>query len=222
MRITRRRLTPIVLAGIVYAFSVPFEARAYSLTTWSWNEPITVKLTDGRDIEGRYRGVFGRTSDPKTYVHRYTAWRAKLGSFATPALGETLLVSRASGDPVSGALTGFADDALMLGTGDSSLCLVLPLEELAGVKPARERSPEPARFPSPRHWKSAPSLYSVGLEIDGGLFAVPVTMVAPTPMLPRTASNPTATLITGVLVTAVLLTAMAVTAAASALNQPMI
>lgn len=209
----------LALAGLLFS---PCVVHAYSLTTWSWNESITLKLTDGRDIAGRYRGVFGRTSDPQTYVARYASWRARLGSAATPALGETLLVTCASRDPVRGALQGFADDALMLGTEDSCRSLVVVLDEITGVKPALERGPEPARFASPRHWKSAPSLYAVGLEIDGTLFAVPVSMVATRAMLPRAGSNPTATVITGVLVAVVLLTGAAVAAAASALNQPMI
>ena len=221
MRSGFRRTSPalLALAGLLSSACV---ARAYSLTTWSWNEPITLKLTDGRDVAGRYQGVFGRTSDPGTYVARYAAWRAKLGSGATPALGETLLVTRASGDPVGGALRGFADDALMLGTEDSCKSLVVPLDELTGVRPARERGPEPTRFAPPRRWKSAPSLYAVGLEIDGTLVAVPVSMVASRAMLPRAGSNPTATAITGVLVAAILLTGAAVAAAASAFNQPMI
>ena len=213
--------SPVLLA-VAGLLSSPWPARAYSLTTWSWNEPVTLKLTDGRDIAGLYRGVFGRTSDPATYVARYGAWRAKLTGAATPALGETLLVTRAAGDPVSGALRGFADDALMLGTGDSCRTLVVPLDEITLVRPAHERSPEPARFAPPRRWKSAPALYAVGLEIDGTLIAVPVSMVASRAMLPRAGSNPTATVVTGLLVAAILLTGAAVAAAASALNQPMI
>jgi len=222
MRITRKRLSPVVLAVIAGVFSVPSPAHAYSLTTWSWNEPITLKLTDGREIQGRYRGVFGRTSNPDTYPARYAAWRAKLGLATTPALGETLLVKGPSGDPIRGALRGFADDALMLGTGDSCICLVLPLNELAGVEPARERSPDRSAFGSPRRWKSAPSLYAVGLEVDETRVAVPVSVVESRAMLPRAGTNPTATVITGVLVFAVLLAGMAVAAAASAFSQPMI
>lgn len=221
MRSCWKCLSPALLA-LAGLLSSPWVAGAYSLSTWSWNEPLTLKLTDGRDIAGRYRGVFGRTSNPATYSDRYAAWRAKLGSAATPALGETLLVTRAEGDPVRGALRGFADDALMLGTEDSCRSLVVPLDELAGVRPALERSPEPARFAPPRRWKSAPALYAVGLEIDGVLVAVPVSMVASRAMLPRAGSNPGVTAVVGVLVAVVLLTGAAVAAAASALNQPMI
>ena len=209
----------IVVAGLL---SCPWPAHAYSLTTWSWNEPIVLKLTDGRDLGGRYRGVFGRTSDPATYTARFAAWRARLGPAATPALGETLLVADSSGEPLRGALRGFADDALMLGTEDSCLSLVVPLDRVTRVTPASERGPEPARFAPPRRWKSAPSLYAVGLEIDGRLVAVPVSMVASRAMLPRAGSNPTATAITGLLVAVVLLAGMAAAAAASAFNHPMI
>ena len=209
------------LVAVAALLSCPWPAHAYSLTTWSWNEPVALKLTDGRDLEGRYRGVFGRTSDPATYDARFAAWRARLGTAATPALGETLLVAGPSGEPLRGALRGFADAALMLGTEDSCLSLVVPLDEVTRVTPASERSPEPARFAPPRRWKSAPSLYAVGLEIDHRVVAVPVSLVASRAMLPRAGSNPTATAITGILVFAVLLTGMAVAAAASAMAQPM-
>ena len=222
MRITRKRLSPLVLAVIAGVLSAPSLAHAYSLTTWSWNEPITLKLTDGREIQGRYRGVFGRASNPDTYPARYAAWRSNLGSAAVPALGETLLVKRATGDPVRGALQGFAEDALMLGIADSCIGLVLPLNEITGVKPALERGAEPAAFAPLRRWKSAPSAYAVGLEVDGTLIAVPVSVVESRAMLPRAGANRTATVITGVIVVAFLLTGAAVAAVASALMQPMI
>lgn len=215
----RARALLTVLAGLLLS---PCAAGAYSLTTWSWNEPVALKLTDGREIQGRYRGVFGRTSNPDTYPARYAAWRRKLGLATTPALGETLLVKGPSGDPVRGALRGFAGDALMLGVEDSCICLVLPLNEITGVEPARERSPDRAAFGSPLRWKSAPSLYAVGLQVDEALVAVPVSAVESRAMLPRAGTNPTATVITGVLVFSVLLAGMAVAAAASAFSQPMI
>jgi hypothetical protein len=222
MRITRRRLSPVVLAVIAGVLSAPSLAHAYSLTTWSWNERITLKLTDGREIQGRYRGVFGRTSNPGTYPARYAEWRSNLGSSAVPALGETLLVKRGASDPVRGALRGFAEDALMLGIADSCICLVLPLNEITGVKPALERRAEPAAFAHLRRWKSAPSAYAVGLEVDGTLIAVPVSVVESRVMLPRAGANRTATVITGALVVAFLLTGAAIAAAASAFSQPMI
>jgi hypothetical protein len=222
MRITRKRLSPVVLALIAGVLSAPYLAHAYSLTTWSWNEPIALKLTDGREIHGRYRGVFGRTSNPDTYPARYAEWRTNLGSAAVPALGETLLVKRAAGDPVRGALQGFAEDALMLGVADSCICLVLPLKEITGVEPALERGTEPAAFAPLRRWKSAPSAYAVGLEVGGTLIAVPVSMVESRAMLPRGGANQTATVITGVLVVAFLLAGAAIAAAASAVSHPLI
>ena len=219
MRTVRLLLSYAMLAC---ALSAPSLAHAYSLTTWSWNEPITLKLTDGREIQGRYRGVFGRMSNPDTYPARYAQWRSNLGSAAVPALGETLLVKRAPGDPVRGALHGFADDALMLGIADSSICLVLPLNRITGVRSALERTAAPAAFAPLSRWKSAPSAYAVELEVDGTLIAVPVSLIESRAMLPRAGANQTATLITGVLVVAFLLTGAAIAAAASAFSQPMI
>jgi hypothetical protein len=222
MRTVRRRASFAALAATIGVLTSPSVGRAYSLTTWSWNEPVTLKLVDGRSIEGRYRGVSGRTSNPDTYTERYAKWRHKLGSVAAPALGETLLVTRAAGEPVRGSFRGFGDHALLLGTADSCLCLLLPLDQLTEVRLTSASGPDAAAFTARRHWKSAPALYAVALEGEGTSFAVPVAMVASREMLPRAGANTSGTLVAGVLVTAALLLGAAITAMNSAFSQPMI
>lgn len=219
MRLTRKRLSSAAIAVILEVLSAPSTGRAYSLTSYSWNEPVTLKLTDGRSIEGRYRGVFGRTSDPGHYAERYAKWRANA---AAPALGETLVVSRASGEPVRGRLHGFADHAILLGTEDSCRLLILPLDKLTDVQRTNDDGTEAASVETLRRWRSAPSLYTVALEDEAGAFAVPVTSVASREMLPRAGGNTTATVVTGVLVAAVLLAGAAAAAMASAFAHPMI
>jgi hypothetical protein len=201
--------------------SAPATTQAYSLTTWSWNEPVKLQLVDGREIEGRFRGVLGRTSDPGTHVARYAKWRSKLGASAAPALGDTLLVTRASGEPVRGALRGFADKVLLLGTEDSCRCLVLPLNELTEVRLDGGHGQDARAFANLKRWKSAPSLYSVALESEGGEIAVPVTMVASREMLPRP-GNRTTSVTVGLLVCAVLVVTAAAAAVASSFMQPML
>jgi hypothetical protein len=208
------------LIVLIAALSAPTGAQAYSLTRWSWNEAVTLKLVDGRAIEGRYRGVFGRTSDPATYASRYGTWRAALGAVAPPALGETLLVTRAPGESVRGPLRGFADRALLLGTDDSCICIVMPLDKHAQVR--RVGVADAAGPAEHRRWKSAPSLYAVSLQVDGASMAVPVSMIASRSMLPAANSNPGATALVGVLVVVVLVTGAAIAAAASAFDHPLI
>jgi hypothetical protein len=89
MRASRIRASQAALTAILSVLSAPAPGHAYSLTTWSWNEPVTLKLIDGHSIEGLYRGVSGRTSDARTYAERYEKWRLKHGAKAAPALGET-------------------------------------------------------------------------------------------------------------------------------------
>ena len=221
MRPAVRLASLALFATMLGALSAPTQTLAYSLTTWSWNEPVKLQLVDGREIEGRFRGVLGRTSDPNTYVARYAKWRAKLGAGAAPGLGDTLLVTRASGEPVRGALRGFADNALLLGTEDSCLCLVLPLKELTEVRLAGGHGPDATAFANPKRWKSAPSLYSVALESGGGEIAVPVTMVASREMLPRP-GNRTTSVTVGLLVGAALVLTAAAAALASSFMQPML
>jgi len=216
-----RRTSLAVLAATIGVLASPSVGRAYSLTTWSWNEPITLKLTDGRSIEGRYRGVSGRTANPDTYAERYAKWRHKLGSQAAPALGETLLVTRAAGEPVRGAFRGFGDHALLLGTADSCLCLVLPLDRLTEVRLASASGSDAAVFTAHRRWKSAPALYAVALEREGTSFAVPVAMVASREMLPRAGANTAVTLVAGMFVTAALLIGATIAVMNSAFSQPM-
>lgn len=209
------------LAAMVGTLSAPTQALAYSLTTWSWNEPVKLQLVDGREIEGRFHGLMGRTSDPDTYVARYAKWRAKHGASAAPALGDRLVVTRASGEPVAGALRGFADNALLLNTEDSARCLVLPLKEITEVRHDGGHGQDATAFANPKRWKSAPSLYSVALESEGGEIAVPVTMVASRDMLPRPANKATSVAV-GLLVGVVLVTTAAAAALASSFNQPML
>ena len=221
MRHALRLAVLALFATMLGTLPTPTQTLAYSLTTWSWNEPVKLQLVDGREIEGRFRGVLGRTSDPGTYVARYAKWRAKHGAGAAPALGDTLLVTRAAGEPVRGTLRGFADKALLLGTEDSCRSLVLPVKELTEVRLVGGPGQGARAFANPKRWKSAPSLYSVALESEGGEIAVPVTMVASREMLPRPA-NKTASVTVGLLVGAVLVVTAAAAAMASSFSQPML
>ena len=220
MRVARRLLTSAALAVLGGALCTPTAARAYSLSTWSWNESVTLTLSDGRSIEGRYRGVFGRSLDPATYTDRYEAWRAKLGTAAPPALGETLFVARETGGQVSGALRGFANHSLLLGTDDSCVCIVVPLDK--GTMLRLGDGAEARGTTAHRRWKSAPSLYVVALRVDDTSVAVPVSMITSRSMIPPAGSNPSVTALVGVLVAAVLLTGAALAAMASSFNHPMI
>jgi hypothetical protein len=220
MRHALRRASLALFAAMLGTLSVPGTTSAYSLTSWSWNEPIKLKLTDGREIEGRFRGVLGRTSDPGSYADQYAKWRAERGADAVPALGDTLVVTRATGEPVRGPLRGFADKRLLLGTGDSCLGLTLPLKGITEVRLAGEPAVAPP-FAAHQGWKSAPSLYSVTIETEGGAFAVPVSMVASREMLPAARASNTTTLVVGVLVGVVLLAGAAAAAMASSFSQPM-
>jgi len=101
-----------LFAAMLGTLSAPGTTLAYSLTTWSWNEPITLKLVDGRQLEGRYRGVSGRVSDADSYADLYAKWRAEHGADAVPALGDTLLVTPAAGEPLRGPLRGFTNKRL--------------------------------------------------------------------------------------------------------------
>src|SRR5207344_757701 len=94
------------------------------------NGVVTLRLADGRAIGGRYRGMLGWPSDPATYADRYESWRQQIGADAAPALGETLRVTCKTGVPVSGPFRGLAGPALLLGTEDSCVHLVVPLEQV--------------------------------------------------------------------------------------------
>jgi len=218
MRHALRRASLALFAAMLGTLSAPGTTLAYSLTSWSWNEPIKLKLTDGREIEGRFRGVLGRTSGPDSYAKQYAKWRAKHGADAVPALGDTLVVTRATGEPVRGPLRGFADKRLLLGTADSCLGLALPLKEITDVRLAGERADALAAHP---RWKSAPSLYCVTIETEGGAFAVPVSMVASREILPPSRVSSSTTAVVGVLVAVVLLAGAAAAAMASSFSQPM-
>jgi hypothetical protein len=210
-----------LFAAMLGTLSAPGTTLAYSLTTWSWNEPITLKLVDGRQLEGRYRGVSGRVSDADSYADQYAKWRAEHGADAVPALGDTLLVTPAAGEPLRGPLRGFTNKRLVLGTADSCLGVSLPLKEITQVRLAGERAAAPP-FAAHQRWKSAPSLYSVALETEGGAFDVPVWRVASQEMLPHARAGSGTTLVVGVLVAAVLLAGAAAAAMASSFSQPMI
>lgn len=214
-----RQIAFVVFAALLGVLSRPATSHAYSLTSYSYNEPITLKLVDGRNIEGRYRGTLGRTSDPNTYGERYEKWRTKHASSAPPALGETLLVTYGSGERVRGALRGFADKALLIAADDSTFCVVLPLKDVSEVRRAGETTSSVA---DRRRWKSAPSLYAVSLQVQGQEVAVPVSVIADRSMLPRAGAHTGTTVVVGVVVAVVLLSGAALAAMASSFSQPMI
>jgi hypothetical protein len=221
MRQALRSVSLAIMLAVPGTLS-PAATHAYSLTSWSWNEPITLKLVDGRQVEGRYRGVSGRASNPDTYGERYATWRAKHARDAAPALGDTLLVTGASGEPLRGAFRGFADHALLIGTEDSCLYLVLPLKEVTAVRLVGASDEDAKELAAHQRWKSAPSVYAVSLQTDSNAFAVPLTMVASREMLPRPGGNRTMTVAVGVLVVVVLAAGAALAVVASSFSQPMI
>lgn len=219
---TRRLASPAVLAAMLVTVSAPATTHAYSITSYTWNEPITLNLADGRQLEGRFRGMLGKSVDRIDYAEQYEAWRSTRGSTAAPAFGETLLVTLEGGASVRGAFRGLAHRALLLATEDSCLHLVVVMDKHTRVHRVREADSETGGLAAQRLWKSAPSRYAVVVDVQGTTFAVPMTMVAPNAMLPTRGSNAAATVATGVLVGVLLLSLAAAAAMASALSQPMI
>jgi hypothetical protein len=219
MNPSRKRLVSTALVAIVGMLTVPSLARA-SITSFDWNEPVALKLVDGRQLEGRFRGMLGQPTDPVDYAARYETWRSTMDVGFTPALGETLIVTRRKGASLRGPFRGFSDNFLLLGTADSCVSLVVP----PGKDVQLRRVDEQARdsFPIRQPWKSAPSLYSIALQVQGVTVAVPATKFTSRSVTPHHGSDASGALAVGV-VLGVILGAVAMGAAmASAYSHALI
>lgn len=168
MRFTATRLASAALLTLL-AGSSP--VRAYSITSFEWNESVTLRLADGREVEGHFKGMLGKPTDPVDYDARYEEWRSTMDPATVPALGETLVVTGRDGAVVRGAFRGLADDVMLLGAADSLLSLVVPRNGHVQIQRAGEKSLD--SFPVRQHWKTAPSLYSIAIQVGHTTYAVP-------------------------------------------------
>jgi hypothetical protein len=177
-----KRSSAALLAALAGLLSSPSLGHAYPITSFEPDAPITVTLSDGRRIEGHYRGTLG--SAPGTpYAERYAAWLDEVGPTSAPALGETLLVTRASGELLRGVFRGFADGDPLLATGDSCSLLVVSLHG-NNVRRTDEPSMNSDWIAAHKQWKSAPAPYTYIVQTDDATLAVPATAIAsstPTP-----------------------------------------
>jgi len=149
--------------------------RAYSLTSYEWDEPVTLKLAGGRRVEGRYRGTLGAASST-SYAERYAAWLDEVGSTSAPALGETLVVQPGSGEPLRGAFGGFFGGELLLATEDSDSYLIVPISG-NDVRRADEPAMDSDWIAARELWRSAPTPYSYVVQTEQGTVAVPATAI---------------------------------------------
>jgi len=163
MRLFMPFVVTVVLIGAVAA---PPAACA-SITAPDWNEPIVLKLKDGRQLSGRYHGDVGFPENVD-YAERYEAWLDTFGPQAAPALGESLVVARPGAPPIRGPFRGFAEGGLLLGTADSCLDLVVPLGNHVEVRRAAEEAPDSDWLAARKLWNSAPSAYAIVLQTTDG------------------------------------------------------
>jgi hypothetical protein len=178
VRTVRLSLSHTVLAAVIAALVAPVPGRAYSLTSFEWNERVTLKLVDGRRLEGNFRGVLGPPAETSDYETRYSAWREELGSTSAPMLGETLLVTRGKDASVRGAFRGLADGALLLGLRDSCVLLVLPVNPGTDIRRVDEPSMDSSWIAARPLWKRAPAPRALVLRNEDGTIAVPESKIA--------------------------------------------
>jgi hypothetical protein len=206
----------------IEALLLPRVAGAYSITSYELNEPVALKLRDGRQVTGRYRGAVGAARDSMPYADRYETWRGELGPRSAPALGESLVVTRKSVESGRGAFRGFAGNALLLGTSDSCVFLVVPLDKHVAVRRAAEPVADSDWRAARKHWKSGPTLLVVALQTDDAALAVPATMVAERVALPRPRSTATRGVLLAVILGAVLVSVALGTALASSFSEALL
>jgi len=198
MKPGRMGLLPALLAAFVGTFAAPLPTPAHAATPHAWNDVVTLRLADGRALGGRYRGMLGWPTDPTTYAARYESWRQDIGTDAAPALGETLRVTCTTGAPVSGPFRGIAGQALLLGSEDSCVHLVVPLEQVQEVY----RGEEPGidlGWAAKNTWLEAPSAYATALWVEGRTLAVPFVEPATAAPPPPQASSVAGPVILGVI-----------------------
>jgi hypothetical protein len=216
----RPRLSSAAFAVILVLLSSSSPARAYSLTSFEWNESVTLKLADGRQLEGRFKGLLGKPTDPVDYDAHYEAWRSTMEPATVPALGETLIVTSRDGAVVRGAFRGLADDVMLLGAADSSLSRVVPLRGHVQIQRVGEKSLD--SFPIRGHWKFAPSLYSMAIQVGHVTYAVPAIGITSQNITPHHGSDHGEGLAMGLVVGLVLGAVAAGAAMASAFSHALI
>ena len=202
----RRALRSAACAGLVAllgTLSTAATTHAYSLTSFEWDEPIALKLVDGRSLEGRYRGSLGSTPSAIAFAERYETWRHGLGATSAPALGESLLVTRGGGAPVRGVFCGFAQAALLLGSADSCVQLVVQVDANTDVRRSDEPSMGSDWIAARELWKSAPAPSVLGLKTGKRTVAVPASMIASQSSRPSPGHSFTGGLLLGVLIGAI-------------------
>jgi hypothetical protein len=177
MTSVRNWLPLAVLAVCIGSFATPEPARAQTISGYDWNDPVTLRLRDGRKLDGRYRGVLGAPDSDTPYADRYAAWRSDMAPATSPALGEMLDVALKSGDTVSGTFHGFADTAVLLGTADSCILVVLPFKQIRDLRREHGTQDDPGWSAAKKRWKSAPSLCVIAVQSEGLTQGVPVSMV---------------------------------------------
>ena len=223
MRSPHMRLSAAAIAAIIGMFTgvltAPSPGRA-SITSPDWNESVSLKLVDGRRLEGRFRGMLGKPTDPVDYATRYEAWRSTMDVAVTPALGETLVVGTIEGAAARGPFRGFSDASLLLGTADSCLLRVVPLQKQVEIHRVGEAAFD--SFPIRAHWKSAPSLYAIALQAQDVTVAVPATKFTSRSVTPHHGSNAGGALAVGVVLGAILGAVAAGAAMASAFSHALI
>jgi hypothetical protein len=166
--------------------------------------------------------MLGSPKDSIAFGERYEGWRGALGPQSSPALGETLVVVRRSAKPLRGTFRGFAGNALLLGTPDSCVHLLVPLDKHVEVRRVGDPAMDSDWIAARRQWKHAPSPYAFVLKTsDGAAVAVPATMVADRHSKPLSGGEVARNAVLGVVVIGALLFLAGLAAFSSSFSQPM-
>ena len=217
-----RLCMPFVVTVVLIGGLAAPPAACASITAPDWNEPIVLKLKDGRQLSGRYHGDVGFPENVD-YAERYEAWLVTFGPQAAPALGESLVVARPGAPPIRGAFRGFAEGRLLLGTADSCLDLVVPLGNHVEVRRAAEEAPDSDWLAARKLWNSAPSAYAIVLQTTDGIrVAIPRTVIAKLSTVHEGGGDVAAGLVMGVIIGALIGGALAAAGWASAFWHAMI
>jgi len=211
-----------ILTALIGALATTPAARASSITSFDKDEASLLTLRDGREVAGRYQKMLGSPKDSIAYAERYEGWRGMLGPQSAPALGETLVVVRRSAEPLRGTFRGFAGSALLLGTPDSCVHLLVPLDKHVVVRRAGDPDMDSDWIAARRLWRRAPSPYAFILKTsDGAAVVVPATTVAQRHLRPLTGGEVARNAVLGVVVFGALLCLAGMAAMAASFSQPM-
>ena len=193
------------LLATAFVLLVPAHSpHAQSITSHSWDDPVTLQLANGRKLEGRYRGMLGRPRTEFEYAVRYERWRGELGPSLAPVLGESLVVFVRSSAPERGTFHGFVNRALLLGTADSSVRLLLPLGSIDAVLRADASEPDSSWTDVRRLWKGAPSTCVIAFQVGDTTLGVPATTSLAKGSRPGTAGDVVGGVFLGLIVGGVL------------------